>query len=305
MLDVRRLRVLREVSQRGSLAATAAALNYTPSAVSQQIAALEREAGAVLVERRSRGVRLTEAGRTLVEHAHLILAELAAAEASLAEIASLRAGRLRMASFATAGATLLPQAIATFWKRHPGVELSLDQADPEESVERLRAGDLDLALTVDVDARPSGEVEVIPLFEDVMNLVMARTHPLAAESALRLEDLAEETWIDVPPVFHARSLLTWACVQAGFEPKIAFASDEYAAIQELVAAGVGVALVPELALRGMHAGIVSRSLGPDGPRRRVQVAVRTPTYRSVAAEAMLRILREVRARRGVGPGEPA
>src|ERR687883_660626 len=141
MLDVRRMRVLREVAVRGSFSAAAVALSFTQSAVSQQIAALEREAGTVLVQRNARGVRLTEAGEALVRHTDAILARLDEAEAELEAIAGLRGGRLRMAAFESAGSTLMPLAIATFRQRHPGVELNLSLHDPEESIPKLRAGE--------------------------------------------------------------------------------------------------------------------------------------------------------------------
>src|SRR4051812_44442295 len=147
MLDVRRMRVLREVALRGSFSAAAEALSFTQSAVSQQIAALEREAGAVLVERSARGVRLTDAGEAVVRHAEGILAKLAEAEAELEAIAGLRGGRLRMAAFESAAATIMPIAIAQFTQAHPAVELSLGLLEPEEAVASLRAGDIDLAIT--------------------------------------------------------------------------------------------------------------------------------------------------------------
>src|ERR671916_1312727 len=146
MLDVRRMRVLREVAVRGSFSAAAEALSFTQSAVSQQIAALEREAGTVLVQRNARGVRLTEAGEALVRHAEAIMARLAEAEAELEAIAGLRGGRLRMAAFESAGATPMPPAIARFSSRHPSVELSLSLAEPEDCIPLLRSGDLDLAV---------------------------------------------------------------------------------------------------------------------------------------------------------------
>src|SRR6478609_11272805 len=130
MLDVRRMRVLREVASRGSFSAAADALDYTQSAISQQVAALEREAGTKLVERGARGIHLTEAGRALVAHADVILARLADAEAELEAIAGLRGGRVRITSFPSAGATLMPIAIARFRERHPGVELSMQLAEP-------------------------------------------------------------------------------------------------------------------------------------------------------------------------------
>src|SRR5271154_1079919 len=146
MLNVNRLKVLKEVAYRGSLSAAAGALSYTQSAVSQQIAALEAETGIALVEHQPRGVSLPAAGQTLVGHAEGILARLEAAEASLSAIAGLRGGRLRVASFSTAGATLMPLAIATFRDAYPQVALTLAEGEPEEIVPRLRAGELDLAL---------------------------------------------------------------------------------------------------------------------------------------------------------------
>src|SRR5213596_2516765 len=149
MLDVRRMRVLREVAVRGSFSAAAEALSFTQSAVSQQIAALEREAGTILVQRNARGVRLTEAGAALVRHTDAILARLGEAEAELEAIAGLRGGRLRLAAFESAAATVMPKAIADFRSQHPAVELSMVLAEPEESLPQLRAGELEVALTFD------------------------------------------------------------------------------------------------------------------------------------------------------------
>src|SRR6185503_4376036 len=152
MLDVKRLRVLREVAAHGSFSAAAEALAYTQSAVSQQIAALEREAGTVLVDRNARGVKLTEAGEALVRHADAILTRLADAEAELEAIAGLRGGRLRLAAFPTVGATLMPLAIATFRERHPDIELTVRQLEPEDSLPLLKSGELDIALTIEPNA---------------------------------------------------------------------------------------------------------------------------------------------------------
>ena len=143
MLDVRRMRVLREVAVRGSFSAAAEALSFTQSAISQQIAALEREAGCTLVQRNARGIRLTEAGEALVRHADAILARLAEAEAELEAIAGVRGGRLRLASFESAAASLMPLAIAAFRAEHPGVELSLIISEPEDAVPLLRSGEID------------------------------------------------------------------------------------------------------------------------------------------------------------------
>src|SRR3954447_9804276 len=151
MLDVRRMRVLREVAARGSFSGAAEALSFTQSAISQQIAALERETGTKLVERGARGIRLTQAGGVLVRHAEVVLARLANAEEELAALAGLRGGRLRLSSFQSAGATLVPRAVAEFHERYPEVELGLVDAEPEEATELLRAGEIGLALVYDFE----------------------------------------------------------------------------------------------------------------------------------------------------------
>ena len=156
MLDIRRMKVLREVAAQGSFSAAAETLNFTQSAVSQHIAALERETGTQLVERFSRGVRLTEAGTVLVTHADAILARLDSAEEDLAAIAGLRGGRLRLVCFQSAGATVVPRAVATFHGRHPDVELSMREAEPDEAAVLLKAGDVDLALVYDHPATMLG-----------------------------------------------------------------------------------------------------------------------------------------------------
>jgi molybdate transport repressor ModE-like protein len=294
VLDPRRLRVLREVARAGSLARAADVLSYTASAVSQQIAALEREVGTVLLERRARGVVLTDAGHVLVAHAEAILAQLEAAEAALAELADVRSGRLRMASFATAGARVLPRAVDAFRARHAGIEISVRQATPRQSVRLLRDGGLDLALTVDLDPAPAEGVAVVHLFDDPVRLALRRDHPLAGAADIRLQDLAGETWIDVPRLTAGGKVLARACARAGFEPRVAYESDDYTVIQELVGAGMGVALLPDLALCPPHESVVLRSLGPDGPRRHIQAATRPAAFRSPAAAAMLEILLEQR-----------
>ena len=296
MLDVRRMRVLREVAQRGSFSAAAEALSFTQSAVSQQIAALEREAGTTLVERSVRGIRLTDAGRALVRHTEAILGRLAEAEAELEAIAGLRGGRLRMASFESAGATLMPLAIATFRERHPAVELSLSLAEPMDSVPQLKSGELEIALSFDPNdvAVPGGEsIEHVHLLDDPLYLALAPDHPLANKRNLRLADLASDAWIEGTPSCACSAMLRRACERAGFIPRIAFESDDYAAIQGFVAAGVGVALVAELALTNVRDDIVIRSLGRETPVRRIHAAALAGGYRSPATTAMLEVLGDV------------
>lgn len=297
MLDVRRMRVLREVAARGSFSAAAEALAYTQSAVSQQIAALEREAGTRLVDRSARGVTLTDAGRALVLHADAILARLADAEAELDAIAGLRGGRLRLTTFTTAGATIVPKAIVAFRQRHPGVELMLAPEEPQDGLVSLRAGDADIALTVATTFDPPAsedDIERVHLLDDPMYLMLAADHPLADRPRLRLVDLADDAWIlgsgDRCP--DAR-ILVHTCQQAGFEPRISFHSDDYLAIQGFVAAGFGVSFIPDLALVAVREDVVVRSLGARPPLRRVQAATLAGSWASPAKQAMLGVLAEV------------
>jgi DNA-binding transcriptional LysR family regulator len=298
MLDVRRMRVLREVAQRGSFSAAAEALAYTQSAVSQQIAALEREAGTKLVERNARGVRLTDAGRVVVRHADAILARLADAEAELEAIAGLRGGRLRLASFPSAGASVMPKAIAVFRDRHPAVELSLQLAEPDDAVALIRAGEIDVALTISTTFEGlcayGSDIDELHLMDDPMYVILPQTHPLAHRRSLRLADLAEEQWtLGATGTCPDTSIFLRTCQAAGFEPRISFESSDYPAIQGFVAAGMGVSFIPDLALITVRDDIVVRSLGTRPPVRRIMAATLRDSYSSPAKEAMLAVLEEV------------
>ena len=296
MLDVRRLRVLREVAAHGSFSAAAEALSFTQSAISQQVAALERETGTRLVERSARGVRLTEAGEVLVRHTEAILARLGEAEAELEAIAGLQAGRLRVAAFESAAATLMPVAIAEFRRRHPAVELTFTLAEPEPALAMLRAGEIELGLTVEGVGEAAEDVEQVELLEDPLYLVLAADHPLARRRQVALADVAEDPWVLGRTDLECNRVVIRACQRAGFEPRVAIQTDDYAAAQGLVAAGVGVALIAELGLHAQREDVVVRSLGRDTPYRRVKVAVLAGGYRSPATAAMLDVLREVAAR---------
>jgi molybdate transport repressor ModE-like protein len=299
MLDVKRLRVLKEVARTGSFSAAADELGYTQPAVSQQISALEREAGTRLLQRGARGVTLTDAGRTLVEHADAILARLSVAEEELEAIAGLRGGRLRLASFPTAGATLVPLAIAMFSNRHPDVELTLIEAEPEDSLPALRAGDLDVALTFEYSSLPGSayaplreEVELTHLLDDPMYVALPLDHPLAHKRTIRLEQLSEESWSQADCNGLCGKMHVAACEAAGFEPRVGFQSDDYNVVQGLVAAGVAISLIPELALSNLRDDIAIVSLGRRAPVRHVAAATLPATFRAPATDAMLDILAE-------------
>jgi len=296
MLDVKQMRVLKEVAEHGSFSAAAVALSYTQPAISQQIAALERQAGARLVDRTTRGVHLTEAGRALVGHAEAILARLAEAEAELAAIRDLRGGQVRLVSFPTGGSSLIPVATGAFRTRHAGVEVSLSVAGMPSALERLKAGEVDVALLIEPDFAPQPRdpmLDRLHLLDDPMFAVLPAGHPLAAKPALRLADLATETWMHDGSQCCDSTVFLRACHDAGFEPRVAFENDDYAAIQGFIAAGVGVALIPQLALQGVRDDVVVRSLGARAPLRRVVAATLTGGLRSQATDAMLSILQEI------------
>src|ERR1700761_4868287 len=287
MLHVGRLRVLTEVVGRGSVSAAAEALSYTQSAVSQAIARLEAETGTTLVVRDRQGIRPTAAGATLVEHADTIFAQIDAAETDLAAVLGVRIGRLRMASFPSAGATLMPLAISTFREAHPDVSLTLAEGEPEEIAPRLRAGEFDLALLFEfpgVRERPGAGLRSVGLLEDPMHVALPAAHPLADKRALTLADLREEDWVQTSESSPWARHVVRSCLAAGFEPRVTFESDDYETVQGLVAAGVGVALIPRLALTRLHPDIVVRSLKPASPVRNVGAAT------APSAEAMLETL---------------
>ena len=297
MLDVKRLRVLREVAAHGSFSAAAEALAYTQSAVSQQIAALEREAGTVLVDRNARGVKLTDAGEALVRHADAILARLADAEAELEAIAGLRGGRLRLVAFPSAGATLAPRAVAAFRERHPAVDITLIPGEPEDGIAALKGGETDIALLIESGFETCHDpaIERTPIMEDPMYALLPAGHPLAERRRLRLDDLRDDSWIMGPPVTTCpdSEILLRACQGAGFEPRIAFNSDDYLAIQGFVAAGMGVSLIPDLALLAVRDDVVVRQLRTRPPVRHIVAGTLAGGYCSPAKEAMLEILCEV------------
>ena len=297
MLNLSRLKVLVEVVERGSFSAAAEALSYTQSAVSQAIARLEAEMGAALVVRDRRGVRPTAAGATLVEHAEAIFSQIGVAEADLAAVLGVRGGRLRMASFPSAGATMMPLAIASFRESHPDVALTLAEGEPEEIAPRLRAGEFDLALLFEVPGeRPGAGLRTVDLLEDPMYVALPAEHPLARRRALALAALRGENWVQTSATSPCARHVVRSCLAVGFEPRVTFESDDYETVQGLVAAGVGVALIPRLALTHVHPGIVVRALAPRSPARKVVAATMRGPGVAPAAKTMISVLLDVARR---------
>ena len=300
MYDFRQLRVLREVAARGSFSAAADALDYTQSAVSKQIAALEREAGAPLVERAVRPLRLTPSGAARAAHAEVVLGRLAAARDELDAIAGLRGGELRLATFASAGPTIVVPAIAKFHAQHPDVRLRLLEAAPAEALAMLRAGELDVAVVHNypaLDAAPGPDLACTALCDDAYALVVPAEHAVARRRRrVALASLAEEQWL-FPRIGgggHATTyerIMRGACALAGFEPRILFEINDCQTAQGFVAAGMGIAVLPRLALAPVHPGVAVREL-VDAPARHVLAARLAGAAPSAAADAAVALLRQ-------------
>jgi DNA-binding transcriptional LysR family regulator len=288
------MRVLREVIWRGSFSAAAEALHLSQSAVSQQIAVIEREVGMPLLERTSEGPKLTPAGEALMDHGDAVIARLEEAERELAQIAGLEGGRLRLASFPTASATLMTRALSLFRQRFPNIELEFQEDEPEDSFPSLKRGEFDLAVVFDYPMFPlefGRDVESELIYEEPMRVALPPGHPLAAAKSVRIEDLADEEWLCGALPSSCRMQVLQLGRDAGYEPKISFQSEDYEVIKGFVAAGLGVTVLPELA--GGHPGIELRDVRGARPIRRIWAVTRESESRSPAAEQMLAILREV------------
>jgi molybdate transport repressor ModE-like protein len=292
MLNVGRLRVLREVARRGSMSAAAEALSFSQPAVSHQMAKLEQETGARLIEREPRGVRLTEAGELLVRHADVVLGRLERAEMDLRDLLDLRRGRLRLGAFPSAYVHLASASIAKLRARHPGVEVAVSEVGLEDGSAQVESGDLDLAVVFEYDVEPAdidAALHRTPLLDDPMYLILPRGHPAADRPKLRLRDLRDESWIYVTQGPASRAIYR-SFARARFEPRVVLETDDLFTIQGLVAAGVGAGLVPGMSLPNLRDDLVARSLGEPGPRRHVFVLTPRAGERSPSTAPMLEIL---------------
>ncbi|MEV0388629.1 LysR family transcriptional regulator [Nonomuraea sp. NPDC050643] len=248
MLDPRKLHLLRELARRGTIAAVAEAVTFTPSAVSQQLSALEREAGVALLERTGRTVSLTPAGHLLVEHAQAVLEELERASAALAAARGGPSGPLRIGAFPTAARVLLPPALADLTGAHPGLEPMISEIDPADVSAALRAGELDVALVHEYDFVPpvtDASIETESLFSEPMYLTDRPS--IAAARA--------DTWITNKPGTLCHTMAIRVCQAAGFEPRVRHHIDDFDTVLAFAAAGQGVALVPRLAAIGPPPGV--------------------------------------------------
>jgi DNA-binding transcriptional LysR family regulator len=325
MLEVRRMRILREVAARGGISAAAEAMGYTHSAVSQQLQALERECGTPLLRRRGRGVALTDAARVLVDHTEPVLAALERAEAALAASTHGVAGRLRVGSFPTANRSILPGALAALRAGHPDLELILEEVEPDDSLPALKIGDLDVALAHEYDLLaprrdPSLHREELasePMFavggpQGVTGgrpeparaadgpAATARGRPaqdpgadraLGARDGVRLRDLAGADWILPAPDSACAEQVQRACHAAGFQPRAVARTGDFAVAAALAEAGAGVTLIPRLGLPERRLAVPVRPVADPPLRRRIFAAVRAGAETRPAVAATLAALR--------------
>jgi DNA-binding transcriptional LysR family regulator len=294
MGEATRLRTLIEVARQGSFSAAADALAFTQPSVSRQIATLESEFGAQLLERGPRRARLTEAGRLLVEHAEAIVARLDAAQAQIEALSGLEGGHLRVSAFGSANARLVPAAMRRFAQRHPKVELSLSPVGTPAALAALRSGEIDLALVTSMDIEDPADrdgVELVRLLDDELHLALPREHRLADRRRLALRDLGQETWIEGAHPDCLGSLEELGKL-IGAEPRIGFYCEDWTGKQALVGAGMGIMLFPELALGDLRDDIVVLRLPRALPARGIYIALPSG-YRAPAVDEMVACLREI------------
>ncbi|MFF7178431.1 LysR substrate-binding domain-containing protein [Streptomyces sp. NPDC008121] len=278
MIEARRLHILRAVADHRTVTAAAAALYLTPSAVSQQLAALEQETGHRLVERNARGARLTPAGEILLDHANAVLAQLERAESELAAYGSGEAGTVTVAAFATGIGLVVAPAITGLARTSPGIRVRVRDAEGDESLLMVLDRQVDVAVAVEYRGAP-GEDDArltrVPLYAEPFDAVLPPGHGLADGERVALADLARDAWIGQSAGNPCHDVTVLACEYAGFAPRLEHSSDDFRAVVALASAGAGVALVPRSALRGMElADVVIRPVDGVAPTRRVFAAVR-------------------------------
>lgn len=299
MLDVRRMQLLRAVVTSGSVTSAAGNLGYTPSAISQQLAVLEREAGIPLLERVGRGVRATAAGQLLTEHAAILSRNLTDAENALKDLKEGRTGSLSVRYFATAGVALVPPSVSRLRAEHPGLQIDLKLLDPLESLPEVECGNVDVAIVLHPNIDPDRRgLSVVHLLSDPLQAVLPVGHRLAAKRVLDLTDLADEPWVNCEgQQGPCLEVVRDACAAAGFAPHVAVEAEDYPTGQGFVAAGLGVALMPRLGLDATHSGVVVRRVRRPEPAREIYAAIRASNAEKPAVKAFLAALLEVAASR--------
>jgi len=291
--DARELRVVKAVADAGSITGAALTLGYSQPAVSQQLKRLEQRLGIAIVERVGRSVRLTDAGRILARHAPAVTTALDAAAGELAELRGLRAARVRLVAFPSASPTIVPRLLADLAQRHPGISLTYVEAEPPEAVEAVREDRTDIALTFsypgdrdDPHGSSARGLSVHTVGADELLAVLPAGHPAAGPAALDVGMLADEDWIAGCP--RCRGHLLELCDRAGFSPRIAFETDNFVAVEGLVAQGIGVATLPRMAVESfpLLPGVAIVPL-PAGEQRRIHTVTARGADRVPAVRATL------------------
>jgi DNA-binding transcriptional LysR family regulator len=296
VLDLKRLVALKEVARLQSFSAAASELSLTQSAVSQQVAALEKQLGVALLDR-GPPIALTTPGRMLVERTTDALAHLSAAEAEIVTFRGLKTGRLRIAAFASASSGIMPEALRRFHAHHPDVQVSLHQMEPRAGLEALRRGEIDVAVTnhYNVGAE-QGSVLALRrqyLFDEDVLVALPAGHRLAGEDRVWLRDLASDLWIEAVNAGIPLELLAQLATTAGFRSNAAFEGDDFATVLQLVGTGAGVALVPELAAREAPASVVLARIAPDGLTREIHAVTLDTGIPAPATTAIVGVLAEL------------
>ncbi|HPG75283.1 MAG TPA: LysR family transcriptional regulator [Rhodoglobus sp.] len=298
-LDLHSIRIVRAIAEHGTISAAARALGYSQPAISQHLRRSEARLGTPLVIRSGRGVRLSEAGQVVARHAVAITSALDAASGDLAELVGLAAGTVRVAAFPTASSTLVPRLLASMRQRHPGITVGYVEAEPPEAIAMLRDGAVDLAITFAYPGdrsdphRPADvSLESVPLFTEPVVLALPDRHALADRQQVALADLADERWIAGCPL--CRGHLLAACEAVGVTPNIELETDNAIAVLTLVAAGLGVALLPQLALATapVPPGATVRSTTPSSDRS-IQLVVQNGSRRVPSIAATIELLEQV------------
>lgn len=301
MIDAAGLRVIKAIADEGSFTGAALALGYSQPAISQMVRRLEQRTGTILVERIGRTVRLTEAGQVLARHAVSVLSALDAAEEEVAAIAGLRAGRVRLMAFPSSSATLVPRALASVKARFPDVKVTFTEAEPPESLAALRAGECDLAVAFAYEGTDLGRGEhdldgfvTYHLLDDEVHIAVPKDHPLADADVVDIAGLTDTAWIAGCP--RCRGHLVALCEQAaGFSPVVGYETEDYVAVLGFVAAGLGVALIPDLITASTtHPDVVIRPINPSS-RRAVHIVTTEDLARVPAVAATIDALREAAA----------
>ncbi|MDI3404255.1 LysR family transcriptional regulator [Streptomyces cavernicola] len=290
--DIKKLQILRTLSERGTVTATAQALLMTPSAVSQQLSNLAKQLGVPLLEAHGRRVRLTDAAHLVLRHAEAVFAQLERADAELAGYARGEAGEVRVGAFSTAVPALVVPAVRQLRAAAPGIEVRVREAEAAEAYELLAGGEVDLALSLAAHAPTPRDPKFtrVPLLADPLDVALPVGHPLAGRARLRLAELSEEAWIFGGSGPWSEITLA-ACEAAGFVPEQAHSAAGWTAIMAMVEAGMGVALVPRMAAV-RRAGVAMCTLGPDQPRRHVVAALRRGAEEGPALARVVEALRE-------------